>query len=130
MNNSLEMSVVTSKVCKGAKRSQAGGDGAVERCGCCGAEQLQHTPRRSSRLARKKGDFPSAASSCRCSRRTAVEEDKENHPSEDPLCVTPKVGCNRVQRGKSNEFSLLIDTWGMELQPPLRTRQSFAQVCV
>lgn len=129
MNNSLEMSEVPSKSGKAAARTQAAGAGvgAVQRCSCC--SDNQRTPRRSSRLARKKGSFPSAAS-CSCSGRTSEVEDKENQPSEEPLCLTPVTSGRKKQRAVANEFSLLVNTWGMELKPPVRTRRSIVQVRV
>lgn len=107
---------------KAAKTDAEGANAAVERCCCC-SDRYQLTPRRSTRLARKKEELPPAPSLCSCGRSTEGEEDKENHPGEDPLSLTPKAG-GRAQQRKADEFSLLIETWGMELHPPLKIQHS------
>lgn len=112
MNESQEMSVARRKA---ANMGVESANAAVERCCCC-SDQNQLTPRRSTRLARKKEELPPATSLCCCDRSTEGDEDKENHPSEDPLC--------KAQQREADEFSLLIETWGMELHPPLKIQQS------
>ena len=126
VNESLEMSAARRQAGKlGAESTSA----AIGQCCYCCSDQYQATPRRSTRLARKKEELHPTAFSCCCNRSVAEQEDKENHPIKEPLCLTSKTGV-RAQQRKKDEFSSLIDTWGMELNPPLKIHRSPTQVCV